>query len=80
MANNEQIQDDSPYRVHSRREIISLLTSMMERNQLLSLLIKGGSESIITSILDIDEDEGNFIIDAAPSASKILRIRQPHSS
>jgi len=67
MANNDEIQDDSPFRVHSRREIVSLLTSMMERNQLLSLLIKGGSESIITSILDIDEDDDSVVIDAAPS-------------
>ncbi|EJL84159.1 putative glycosyltransferase [Herbaspirillum sp. CF444] len=67
MANNDEIQDDSPFRVHSRREIVSLLTSMMERNQLLSLLIKGGSESIITSILDIDDDDDSVVIDAAPS-------------
>lgn len=67
MANNDEIKDDSPFRVHSRREIVSLLTSMMERNQLLSLLIKGGSESIITSILDIDDDDDSVVIDAAPS-------------
>ncbi len=69
MANNDDTKDDSPFRVHSRREIVSLLQSMMERNQLLSLLIKGGSESIITSILDIDDDEDSLVIDAAPSAS-----------
>ncbi|MBO9535828.1 flagellar brake protein [Herbaspirillum sp.] len=69
MANNDEIDDDSPYRVHSRREIVSLLNSMLEKNQLLSLLIKGGSESIITSILEIDEDADALIIDAAPSAS-----------
>jgi c-di-GMP-binding flagellar brake protein YcgR len=69
MANNDELQDDSPFRVHSRREIVSLLNSMMERNQLLSLLIKGGAESIITSILDVDENEDALVIDAAPSAS-----------
>ncbi|KAF1047561.1 MAG: Flagellar brake protein YcgR [Herbaspirillum frisingense] len=68
MANHDEIDDDSPYRVHSRREIVSLLTSMMKKNQLLSLLIKGGSESVITSILEIDEDDDTLIIDAAPSA------------
>nr|WP_198980479.1 flagellar brake protein [Herbaspirillum sp. ASV7] len=68
MANHDEIDDDSPYRVHSRREIISLLTSMMEKNQLLSLLIKGGSESVITSILEVDDDDDAMIIDAAPSA------------
>jgi len=69
MANNDETQDDSPFRVHSRREIISLLNNMMERNQLLSLLIKGGSESIITSILDVDEADDSVVIDAAPSAT-----------
>ncbi len=69
MANNDEIDDDSPYRVRSRREIISLLTSMMEKNQLLSLLIKGGSESVITSILDVDADEDAITLDAAPSAT-----------
>jgi c-di-GMP-binding flagellar brake protein YcgR len=69
MANNDDTSDDSPFRVHSRREIVSLLQSMMERNQLLSLLIKGGAESIITSILDIDAAENIMVLDAAPSAS-----------
>ncbi|MCA1322586.1 flagellar brake protein [Herbaspirillum sp. alder98] len=69
MANNDEIDDDSPYRVHSRREILSLLTSMLEKNQLLSLFIKGGSESVITSILEIDDDDDSLIIDAAPSAT-----------
>ena len=69
MATQDNIKDDSPYRVHSRREIVSLLNSMMERNQLLNLLIKGGSESIITSILDVDEDDDSVVIDAAPTNS-----------
>ena len=69
MATQDNIKDDSPYRVHSRREIVSLLNSMMERNQLLNLLIKGGSESIITSILDVDEDDDSVVIDAAPTKS-----------
>ncbi|MBG7618408.1 flagellar brake protein [Herbaspirillum sp. AP02] len=68
MPNHDDIEDDSPFRVHSRREIIALLTSMMEKNQLLSLLIKGGSESVITSILEVDADDDSVIIDAAPSA------------
>lgn len=61
-------KDDNPYRVSSRREIVSLLNSMKERNQLLSLMIKGGSESVITSILDVDQEENVMVLDAAPSA------------
>lgn len=69
MANQNETDDDSAFRVHSRKEIISLLTSMMEKNQLLSLMIRGGAESVITSILEIDEDDNALIIDAAPSAT-----------
>ena len=69
MATNNDTPDDSPFRVHSRREIVSLLSSMMDRNQLLSLLIKGGSESVITSILDVDDGQDYVVIDAAPSAT-----------
>ncbi|MDY7578321.1 flagellar brake protein [Herbaspirillum sp. RTI4] len=65
---NDKTPDTSQYRVHSRKEIVGLLTSMMDRNQLLSLLIKGGSESVITSILELDEDENCIIVDSAPSA------------
>jgi len=76
MANQDDLKDDSPFRVHSRREIVSLLNNMLERNQLLNLMIKGGSESIITSILDVDEADDSVVIDAAPSASLNANILQ----
>jgi c-di-GMP-binding flagellar brake protein YcgR len=66
MTDDDKFQDDSPFRVYSKLEILSLLTGMMKRNQLLSMSIKGGSESAITSILNIDNDD--LILDAAPSA------------
>ncbi|HEY4074612.1 MAG TPA: flagellar brake protein [Herbaspirillum sp.] len=69
MLNQDEHSDDNPFRVSSRREIVSLLNSMMDRNQLLSLMIKGGSESVITSILDVDEASNTLIMDSAPSAT-----------
>jgi c-di-GMP-binding flagellar brake protein YcgR len=65
---NDDTSDDNPFRVSSRREIVSLLNSMMDRNQLLSLMINGGSESVITSILEVDEDSNTLVLDSAPSA------------
>jgi hypothetical protein len=65
---NDDTSDDNPFRVSSRREIVSLLSSMMDRNQLLSLMINGGSESVITSILEVDEDSNTLMLDSAPSA------------
>jgi c-di-GMP-binding flagellar brake protein YcgR len=68
MLNDDDISDDNPFRVTSRREIVSLLNSMMDRNQLLSLMIKGGSESVITSILEVDDSDNSIVLDSAPSA------------
>lgn len=66
MTDDDKFQDDSPFRVYSKLEIMSLLTSMMKRKQLLSMFIKGGYESAITSILHIDGDD--LIVDVAPNA------------
>ncbi len=68
------IEDLSPYQVHSRREIIALLRSIGERNQLVRMLVNGGAESIVTSILKIDETNGTVLIDCAPSALLNQRI------
>lgn len=60
-------EDVSPYQVHSRREILSLLRAMQERGQLVSMQSNGGAEAVVTSVLEVDEDEGTVIIDRAPS-------------
>lgn len=56
------------YQVHSRREIISLLRGIQDSHQLLSIIINGGAEVIVTSILAIDEKNNKIYIDQAPSA------------
>ena len=68
------IEDLGPYQVHSRREIITLLRNIGERNQLVRMVIKGGSESVVTSILKVDEANNTVIIDCAPSQSQNQRI------
>jgi len=59
--------DLTPYRVFSRREIISLLRSIRDRNQLVSMMISGGAEAVVTSVLDIDEEQNLVVVDCAPS-------------
>lgn len=59
-------EDVSPYQVHSRREIIALLRAIQDRNQLVSMEADGGAEAIVTSILEVDEEENMVIIDRAP--------------
>lgn len=70
------IEDLGPYQVHSRREIISLLRNIGERNQLVRMIIKGGTESVVTSILKVDEANNIVIIDCAPSQLQNQRILQ----
>lgn len=60
-------EDVSPYQVHSRREIIALLRGMLERNQLVSMQADGGAEAVVTSVLDVDEENNIVIVDRAPS-------------
>jgi c-di-GMP-binding flagellar brake protein YcgR len=68
--------DLEPYQIYSRREIVTLLRSIGERNQLVRMTINGGAEAIVTSILKIDEPNGLVIIDGAPDALKNDRILQ----
>jgi c-di-GMP-binding flagellar brake protein YcgR len=76
MDNNQDSSDDSQYRVHSRTEVISLLKTLMQRNQPLTLIINHGADSIMTLILDINESNNTITIDAAKSSTMNERIEQ----
>jgi len=67
-------EDVSPYQVHSRREIISLLRAVSERNQLVSMQADSGAESVVTSVLDVDEENDIVVIDRAPGNLANRRI------
>jgi c-di-GMP-binding flagellar brake protein YcgR len=60
-------ENQSPFQVESRREIISLLRGFKEKGQLISMMINGGSEVFITSVLDIDDSNNLVTIDSAPN-------------
>jgi len=67
LDNDFGTSDLDPYRVFSRREIISLLRSIKDRNQLVSLMISSGSEAVVTSILHVDDAKNLLVVDSAPS-------------
>ncbi len=67
-------ENQSPFQVDSRREIISLLRGLKDANQLISMMINGGSDVFITSILDIDDANNLLIIDSAPGQLANQRI------
>jgi len=67
-------ENQSPYQVDSRREIIALLRGLRDSNQLISMLINSGSEVFITSILDVDDVNNLVIVDSVPGQLANQRI------
>ncbi|MBR7798938.1 flagellar brake protein [Undibacterium fentianense] len=67
-------ENQSPYQVESRREIIALLRGFKEKNQLISMLINNGSEAFITSVLEVDDTNNVVTLDSAPGAEANQRI------
>src|SRR4051812_9304203 len=56
--NDSDMENWHDYEVESRREVISLLRSLGEKNQLIRMLIHGEADVCVTSILDVNA-EGN---------------------
>lgn len=73
---NPKSQELSPFQVHSRREIIALLRSLQQQRQLITLLISGSPEAVITSVLGIDEETDTLFIDCASNPSMNRRIAE----
>lgn len=69
-------ENQSPYLVHSRREIIALLRAIGEHHQLITMLVNGGTDAVVTSILEVDDANDAVLIDCAPSALLNQRITQ----
>jgi c-di-GMP-binding flagellar brake protein YcgR len=72
-------ENQSPYQVESRREILALLKGFRDKSQLISLMINNGSEAFITSVLDIDDSNNTVIIDSAPGNEANQRIVEASS-
>jgi c-di-GMP-binding flagellar brake protein YcgR len=64
---NDDLEGLSRFKIHSRREIVNLLRNVEQRNQLIRMQGDREADSVVTSILDIDDTSGTVIIDCAPS-------------
>ena len=64
----------SPFKVQSRREIISLLHALSDNKQLIRVLMENSGEATVTSILEVDEDTGIVILDTASDAAVVERL------
>ncbi len=66
--------DLSDYEIYSRREIINLLRSLGECNQLIQLRIEGSADTIVTSVLAVEDSAGEVVIDCASNPTVNQRI------
>lgn len=69
-----ELENWHDYEVQSRREIVALLRQIGEKKQLIRMKIKGEADVCVTSILDVDADDGVFILDRSINREQNERI------
>lgn len=74
-----ELENWHDYEVQSRREIVALLRQIGEKKQLIRMKIKGEADVCVTSILDVDGDDGVFILDRSIDREQNERIVQANS-
>ncbi|HEV7816919.1 MAG TPA: flagellar brake protein [Janthinobacterium sp.] len=62
------------FEVESRREIIALLRGIAEKNQLIRMQVQGEAEVCVTSILDVDAEHDQVILDRSINQEQNGRI------
>jgi c-di-GMP-binding flagellar brake protein YcgR len=72
-------ENQSPFQVESRREILALLRGFREKKQLISMMINSGSEVFITSILEVDDGNNIVVVDSIPDPQANQRIIEASS-
>jgi c-di-GMP-binding flagellar brake protein YcgR len=69
-----ELENWHDFEVESRKEILSLLRGIGEKNQLIRMLIKGEADVCVTSILDVDEAHNTVYLDCSIDAEQNKRI------
>ncbi|WP_020652746.1 flagellar brake protein [Massilia niastensis] len=72
--NEAELENWHDYEVGSRREIVSLLRQIGEKNQLIRMLVKGETDVCVTSILEVDDDGDSFVLDRSIDRAQNDRI------
>jgi c-di-GMP-binding flagellar brake protein YcgR len=62
------------YEISSPREIASLLRQIGEKNQPVRLMLQGGQDVCVTSLLDMEAATGTMLLDCAIDRAQNLRI------
>ena len=69
-----ELENWHDYEIESRKEIISLLRGIGEKNQLIRMLIQGESDVCVTSILDVDDQLDTVVLDCSIDPEQNKRI------
>ncbi len=72
--NDSSLENWHDFKVESRKEVIALLRSIGEKNQLIRMLISGEADVCVTSVLDIDPDDNVVYLDCSINPDQNKRI------
>ncbi|MCX7179607.1 MAG: flagellar brake protein [Proteobacteria bacterium] len=64
-----QTEEESEYLLHSQVEILSILRSLKNTNETVTLYFNNGSDFVITSVFSVDEEENAIALYAGGNAS-----------
>jgi len=73
-STDPELQSWNNYEISARREIVSLLRQIGEKNALVRMLVQGERDVCVTSILDIDVAAGTMLVDCSINREQNLRI------
>ncbi len=73
-SHNFGIDSHRAYQVRSREEIVTLLRALVEKNQLVKMVIDDEDEVFVTSILKVDSENDALIIDSLMDKEMNQRI------
>jgi len=72
--NNAEFENWHDFAVESPREIIALLRQIGEKNQSIRMLVRGEADVCVTSILAVDPDNNEIILDCSVDREQNRRI------
>lgn len=74
--NDELEEEYNRFKIVSRREIVALLRSLIESNQLVRMIFAEGADAVVTSVLEVHEAANLVVVDCAPGRMQNERIAQ----
>ena len=67
-------ENQSPFQLESRKEIIAVMRGLKDKKQLVSMIINDGAEVMISMILDVNDDDNSVTVGCASSNTANQRI------